>query len=150
MNLRLVRLYPEQVARYWDFLSPLIEVSLPPITSNREDRMLKVLESILSGNMDVVQFFYVDEEGNVTARAFAVVAAIATIDGTGKQLLVYSIYGYESITRSEIVQGLKLLVDYAKGQGCDALTAYTNLSGLVEYFKRIGGSSSYTFIRLEV
>jgi hypothetical protein len=112
--------------------------------------MLKVLESILSGNMDVVQFFYVDEEGNVTARAFAVVAAIATIDGTGKQLLVYSIYGYESITRSEIVQGLKLLVDYAKGQGCDALTAYTNLSGLVEYFKRIGGSSSYTFIRLEV
>lgn len=150
MSLRLVKLYPEQVARHWEFLSPLIEAALPPISSNGTDRMLSIFESILAGNLDVVQFFQLNEDSSVAARAFAVVAEISNIDGTGKQLLVYSIYSFDNVTKAEIVEGLKLLTNYAKGQGCDALTAYTNLPGLIAYFRRIGGSSDYSFIRLEV
>lgn len=149
MSLRLIKFYPEQVASYWHFLSPIIESTLPPISSGGVDRMQKVLEAILAGNLEVLQFCDMSD-GNVTVKGFVVVAEINNIDCTGKQLLIYSIYSYESVSKADIVDGLRLLKEYAKSRGCDAITAYTNLESLVKYVKRVGGSTTFTFLRLEV
>jgi hypothetical protein len=103
----------------------------------------------MSGNMDLLQFYDIEDE-KVNVRGFAVVSDMITVDWTEKQLLVYSVYGYENLSKRIIVDGFKLLMEYAAGQGCSSLVAYTNLDGLVRYVKRLGGSADYTFIRMEV
>lgn len=149
MSLRLLKLLPEQVTKYWELLSPMIESTLLPIVGEDVGRMNSILGSILSGNMDVVQFFdLVDDE--VTVKGFAVVSVIISVDWTEKQLLVYSIYGYETVGKRSIIEGLKLLIEYAAGEECSSLVAYTNLRGLIEYTKRLGGNADYTFIKLGV
>jgi hypothetical protein len=149
MSLRLLKLLPDQVAKYWELLSPMVESTLPPIVGKDVGRMNSILESIMSGNMDMLQFYDIEED-KVSVKGFAVVSDMITVDWTEKQLLVYSVYGYENLSKRIIVDGFQLLMEYAAGQGCSSLVAYTNLDGLVKYVKRLGGSADYTFIRMGV
>lgn len=149
MKLRMVKLYPEQVARHWDLLCPLIESTLPPVTTPGNKRSIKILEGLLSGVLIMHQFYH-QLEDSVKALAFIITIASNSVDGTGKDLFIYSVYGYEAVSLKDIFEALDLIKAYAKGEGCNAITALTDVPQLKDYIKRAGGSTEYTFIRLEV
>ena len=148
MNLHLLKLFPDQVARYWHELGPMVELTLPPTADG--SRMTNVLQAILSGRFEMLQYYDQNESGEAKIIGLAVVGIVDNIDYSSKDLLIYAVYAYGQSSRQEVVDGFRLLVDYAKGVGCDAVVAYTNLPGLVKYIKRLGGQADYTFLRLEV
>lgn len=142
--LRLIKMYPDQVAKEWDKIGPAIEIALPPI-SDGVDRMNRVLESILSGVIQVHMF--VDDQ---KVRGIVSTSIMNSIDGAEKQLLIYSLYGHKGITIDELREGFELLRELARGEECSHVVAYTSLDGLKNYVKRLGGDASQTFLRLEV
>lgn len=143
--LRMIRLYPEQVARQWEIIEPAIEAALPPITTNSLDRMNRVFESILSGRLNT--YMFVNE---TKVKGVVTVSVLDSVDSVEKQLLIYSLFGYKGVTIDELNQGFDLIADLARGLGCASIVAYTSLDPLREYVKRIGGDASLTFLRLEV
>ena len=148
MNLHLLKLFPAQVAKYWNELGPMVEQTLPP--SANGSRMTNVLQAILSGRLEMLQYYDQSESGEARIIGLAVVGIVDNIDYSSKDMLIYAVYAYGQSSKQEVVDGFRLLVDYARGIGCDAVIAYTNLPGLVKYIKRLGGQADYTFLRLEV
>jgi len=148
MNLHLLKLFPAQVAKYWNELGPMVEQTLPP--SANGNRMANILQAILSGRLEMLQYYDQDEDGKARIIGLAVVGVVSNLDYTSNDLLIYAVYAYGQSSRQEVVDGFQLLVNYARGVGCNAVTAYTNLPGLVKYIKRLGGQADYTFLRLEV
>lgn len=149
--LRMLKFYPEQVARHWDKIGHAIENSLPPITDSRKslDRMNRILESILAGKMEV-HLFVVHENERPIIYAVTTTAIIYPVDSDDKELLLYSVYASRTLGREIIFQGIELFKKYAKAQGCIAVSAYTNNEAIKKFFAMIGGGSSFTYLRLEV
>lgn len=151
MNLHLLKMFPDQIAKYWYELCPMVEESLPPMTdSNADNRMTGVLQALLAGRLEMFQFYDQNENEEAKIIGLAILSVVENIDYTSKDLLIYSVYAYGPTSRAEVVGGFKLIAEYAKGIGCTAVTAYTTLPGLIRYIKSLGGSTDYTFLRLEV
>lgn len=150
MKLRMVKLYPEQVAKHWDLLSPLVESTLPPVTTPGNRRSLKILEGLLSSAMTMHQFYHQEEDGSVSVLGFMITIASGSVDGTGRDLFIYSAYGYEALSLETVFDALALIKLYAEGESCNAITGLTNVPQLIEFTKRAGGSADYTLLRWEV
>lgn len=62
--LRMLKFYPDQVARHWEKIGYAIEQALPPIADSRksESRMNEILESILAGKLEVHVFVVYEDE----------------------------------------------------------------------------------------
>ena len=149
--LRMLKFFPDQVARHWGQIGYWIEQALPPILDSRKssDRMNNILESILVGRMDVHLFLVYEDEKPIIYAAITT-AIISPVDGGDKELYVYSLYGSRQISKQILYEGLELIKKYAKSVGCSTITAYTNAEGLKALFKSIGGNSSFTYLRLEI
>jgi len=149
--LRMLKFYPDQVVRHWEKIGYAIEQALPPIVDSRktEDRMNRILESILAGKLEVHVFVTYKDE-HPTVYGIASTAITYSVDNNNKELLIYSIYASRSLSRDIIFEGLELFRKYAKSQDCTAISAYSNVEGIKNFFTTVGGSSSFTYLRLEV
>lgn len=149
--LRMLKFYPEQVVKHWEKIGYAIEQALPPIIDSRksEDRMNRILESILAGKIEVHVFVVYEDERPIVYGIIST-AAINAVDSDNKELLIYSLYAGRKLNRELIFEGLELIKKYTKSQGCIAISAYTNIESIARLFSTIGGSSSFTYLRLEV
>lgn len=149
--LRMLKFYPDQVVRHWSKIGYAIEQALPPIVDSRmsSNRMNKILESILAGKIEVHVFVVYEDEHPIVYGIMSV-AVTNAVDNDNKELLVYSIYAMKSPDRELIFEALELIKKYAKSQNCVAISGYTNVEGFKRLFERVGGSSSFTYLRLEV
>lgn len=149
--IRMLKFYPDQVAKHWSFIRPAIESALPPIgvQQDADARMSKVLESILSGRLVVHIFFKLIDE-RPTISGVLTTGIMSTIDGSGDELLIYSIFGSDKISRHDIMEAFDLIKKYAKSVGCSVIIAYTNKDSLKSFVKFKGGEASYTVLRMEV
>jgi len=151
MNLHLLKVFPDQLANNWESFRSAIEKALPPTADYKvEGRATSILQSLLAGRLELLQLYDQNDDGTAKEIGIAVVGELDNIDYTSKDLLIYAIYAYDRLSRSEVLGGFELLVKYAKGLNCDAVVAYTNIPNLVKYVKRMGGQGDYTFIRLEI
>ncbi|MDI6785069.1 MAG: hypothetical protein QMD92_00010 [bacterium] len=149
--LRMLKFYPDQIVRNWEKIGYAIEQALPPIVDSHkaEGRMNRILESILAGKIEVHVFVvYTDERPTV----YGIVSTAITnaVDSDNKELLIYSLYASHSLNRELIFEGLELIKKYARSQECAAISGYTNIAGLKRLIENAGGSSSFTYLRLEV
>jgi hypothetical protein len=147
----MLKFYPDQVARHWEKIGYAIEQALPPIVDSRksEDRMNRILESILAGRLDV-HVFVVYEDEHPIIYAIMSTAITYAVDSEDKDLLIYSLYASHSLSREILFEGLELIKKYAKSQGCLAVSGYSNVQGVKKLFSMVGGDSSFTYLRLEV
>ena len=148
--LRVVKWYPDQVAGKWEAIGPAIESALPPIASGREDRLDKVLESILCGRL--VVYAVVESDGESKAQLYGImtVAIIDLVDGTEKSLLIYSLYGYRKVTLELVNEFLGLLKKIAVAEQCNSISAYSSVQPLIALCKSRGWNTDFTYIKLEV
>lgn len=149
--LRMLKFYPDQIARHWGKIGYAIERALPPIVDSRmsNDRMNKILESILAGKIEVHVFVIYEDEHPIVYGIMST-ALTNAVDSDNKELLIYSAYASKSLSRELIFEALELVRKYAKSQGCVAISGYTNIEGVKRLFEIMGGSSSFTYLRLEV
>ena len=147
--IQLVKWYPDQIARHWTVLSPTIEFTLPPIASNKEDRMDKVLESLLCGKLELY-VAYDDSSEDHLLYGILVTAVTEALDSSDKALLVYSLYGYKKTTMEQVDNVLDGVKKIAIKEGCSMINAYTTVPHLIALLKSKGWNTDYTYVRVEV
>ena len=134
-------LLPDQVATYWDILGYAIEQSLPPIASSNEERMNRVLTSLISGeSLCWVSF------NNGRIEAVCVTQIFQDIISRCNSLLIYSLYGFVDDLDSIWAEGISVLAKYAKAKNCEHIIAYTDNERIIEMTDMFGGNSRRSFV----
>jgi hypothetical protein len=146
--LRLVKWYPDQIAKAWPTFRPIIDGCLPPIAGHKWERMERVFESILAGKLDL--YIFVDIREDIEEpQGLLVTAIVDTVDGTERTLLVYALYSFIKTDAAKKLEAIELIKKLARGEGCASFSGYTNIPVLIDYVKAMGGEVS-TCVRLEV
>lgn len=141
----LNKLLPEQVAKFWDIIKFAAEQSLPPTVVDSPDNMNRLLAAALSGAI-AVWVTYEKKEVVVSLEGIVITNFLYDNVSDTRSLLIYSLYGYNSISSEGWREGFKGLAKYAKARGCNQIVAYTNSNAVIEAVKHLGGEASYTFV----
>ncbi len=138
---------PDQISKFWSIIKYGIEESLPPIASDKPDRMNRMLMSLLS---DKAQCWvsYTKHDESRKLEAVLITRVLYDDVSDNKNLLIYCLYGYEDISRDSWTSGFKSLVKYADSIDCARIIAYTDIPSIVDHVVKLGGDTRYTFISL--
>ena len=145
----LTQLLPDQISKFWDIIKYALEQSLPPIAGDHPDKMNRLLSSMLSGKTQCWASYIRNEEG-AKSEGIVVTQILYDDPSNTKNLLIYSIYGYNLVDKGTWLKALTTLVKYSKSQGCTQVVAYTDVPHLVEKAKSLGGDTSHTFISFNI
>lgn len=130
----LVKLLPDQVAKYWDALRPMIEAALPPIASVRnEKRMNNVLARILADNM---QCWAVQRDGQIFGVGTTIIQEDPSTDG--RDLLLYSVYALPGATSKDWIEAFETVKRWALANGCDRYVGYTQNPDMIKVLEKFG------------
>jgi len=148
----LVKLMPEQVAEYWEVISPYIEDTLPPINS-QNGTMTSILSSILMGTMDcwsIVERHSMDDIEDITIYGYVTTTVQSDECSEHKSLLIYSLFTDKTIPVRMIKDGIQTLLKEAKHKGCHNLSAYTEEESILSFTKRFMKASSMEYITIPI
>jgi len=144
----LTKLLPDQISKFWDIIKYAVEQSLPPIVGDHPDKMNRILSSLLSGGLDCWASY---EKGEVNKFECILLTKFLYDDSSDtRNLLIYCIYGYNQISKKSWESGLVTLLNYAKGNMCNQIVAYTDIPHIVKISENLGAEDSYTFITFNV
>lgn len=141
----IVRLLPEQVSKFWPIVKYAIEQSLPPVAGEGPEKMNSILSAALSGSLDVWAS-YKRSDDQVQLDAIVVTKLLSDNISGINSLLIYCLYGYEKISDDNWKEGFEALATFAKDNKCSRIVAYSSAPVVVEWAKRLGANTEYTFI----
>lgn len=145
----LTKLLPDQISQFWDIIKYAIEQSLPPIVGDHPDKMNRILTAAISGRIDCWASYVRSEEIN-KFEGIVLTKVIYDDASDTRNLLIYCVYGYESVQNDSWLSGIKSLVKYAKGKGCNQIIAYSELPHIVDILSKLGADTKFTFISFNV
>lgn len=148
MELRMLKVLPEKVAKHWGVLRWLIDKVLPPV-ANPDERLNCILEHLLIGRAELFQFIELRESEAPKPLAFTILVPLSILDGD-RCLLIYAINSYKTVGRAAIMEGWNLISRYAKSLGCNAVVAYSSSESVIKLMETFGADVSQRFIRMEV
>ena len=141
----LLKLMPEQIARYWEgVFKNSMQSTLPPIVGESPDRMNNILESFLAGGL--VMWLSYTKEDSIKVSGFIVTQIVADDPSKTKSLLIYSVYSPDGSSDREWAEGFAGLCEYARATKCNRITAYSNVEQIFKRAEQFGGDISYRFI----
>lgn len=143
----MIRMYPDQVARHWEGLKPAIEGALPDITKATMDRETSIFKSLMAGQLIM---HLLCDDATMLIRGIMTTAIIDTIDMVERQLLLYTAYAVGETKKEDWIEAWRLLADYAKGNNCTSVVAYTNQEKILSLAKMVGCKVDVHFLRWEV
>ena len=145
----LTKLLPDQISKFWDIIKYAIEQSIPPNVGEHPDKSNRILSAALSGKVDVWASY--DKSTEVNRFEGLMLTKILYDDVVDmKNLLIYSVYGYETISEDSWKNGLRTILKYAAGNNCSLVVAYTDVPKIVEVVNSLGGDTSFTFISFNI
>lgn len=144
----LVKLLPEQISRYWEYIKWALMHTLPegnriPVDLNT------VLEGLLS---DAMQCWWFVQSTENDYKVLALVITTIFEDNTlkKKHLRLFAVYGFDDLPMDAFQSGFYTLSKYAQGKGCQYIDAFTDVPYVAELCKKFGGDASMTYLKLEV
>uniref|UniRef100_A0A6M3KL91 Uncharacterized protein n=1 Tax=viral metagenome TaxID=1070528 RepID=A0A6M3KL91_9ZZZZ len=145
----LVRLLPNDISNNWVNISTAIVKGLQPIGTIDEDSINRLLEASLT---EELQLWLIIKPEKEVQRIIGLVSTVILIDPIlrTKSLLVYSLFGVETIPGHIWVEGIETLRKFAKGNSCTKVCAFSNLVNVVEILKLLGADTSWHYISMEV
>jgi hypothetical protein len=146
----LLRLLPEQVARFWDEIKVGVEAALPPIAGESEDRMNNILTSILSEGI-VCWLSYRKHEDHKEVTAIMLTQIVADAPSKTKSVLIYALYSPDdSIGLDGWIEGYRALAEYGRSVGCSRITAYSDNPKIITMAERFRADLAYRFISVPI
>ena len=146
MKSFVTKLLPEQVTVFWNVVKFAIEQSLPPIAINDPEATNRILSSILCKKTEVwAEYVKGEEEGNKFECIFLTQFVYDEPSDT-KNLLIYSLYGYDEIDSGSWARALITMVKYAKEKKCNQIVAYSSVPRVIEMAKSVGWNTDFTFL----
>ena len=143
----LIRLLPDQAGKYWEDIKVAIEESLPPTVGQQSDRMSNILQALLTDEVTAWISLEDRDDKNLITGIVLTTFTFDKISGT-KALLLYCVYGYGEYNRKSWYEGAQTLAKFAKSEKCHRIVGYTDVPSMIEFVKKIGGETRYTFVSL--
>lgn len=145
----LTKLLPDQISEFWNIIKYSIEQSLPPVVGEHPNKMNNILISAMEGSIDVWAS-YNRGEGTNKFEGIVLTEVLYDRPSRTRNLLIYCLYGYESVDKESWQDGLTTLTKYADGKKCSQIIAYTDVQMIVDIVNQLGGEAKYTFISFDV
>ena len=133
----LTKLNAEQISKFWNEIKEHLEVGLVPYVAVTPDGMTFILESLLNDSM---QCWVLRREGEESIFALATTSIIVEPASQTKNLVIYSLSGYQVIPRELYQEGMKVLHEYARTKGCKLILAYTSVLAVERLALQLGAT----------
>jgi hypothetical protein len=145
----LVKLLPENVTDNWEVVKEAIRKSLPPFAIDTPDKMTRILESIVLGQLEVWVYYEFEDE-KLSIKNITTTSIITDAESQTKNLLIYSTYSFGHTQIEDWQAGLTDLAQYAKSNDCAAITAFTRDAHVLKFLESVGAEIETRFIRVAV
>lgn len=144
----ITKLLPENVTDNWEVIKNAIRQALPPFALDTPDKMTCILENIILGQLDVWVSY--DSEEGIKIKNIWTTSIITDPESKTKNLLIYSVFSFDHTIEANWTEGIESMKDYAKANGCTAITGFTKSPVILKYVEANGGDTSVTFIKILV
>ena len=142
----LTRLIPEQISRCWDIIKYAIIQTTPPTISRDPGYLNRLLMNMIAGHLDVWILHEKDSDGVTKIIAVGVTRIINDdIEGV-RNLLIYSVYGYDTINTNNWAEVIKSISKFAKDKNCGKIITYSIIPYVIERLKGLGWDADYVLI----
>lgn len=145
----LVRLLPKDIDSGWDVISKALETSVPEHVNTDDIGMSNLLLALMD---DKLQCWLISGENFQEEGMLGIVTTLTVIDppsGT-RNLLIYSLTAFKTLTQEIINDGYETLKNYAKSKDCFKIIAYTDVPRIEQMVLALGGTKGHTLVELEV
>lgn len=142
----LIKLTPEKVSEYWNWIAPIAIKSVPGYTE--ESDLTSLLRSLLIDDMSCYIICNLDRKfKGLILTSFEINKAFDF-----KSLVIYSFYVSSrfSVSIKELRDILDSLKDFAKDKGCKQILSYTNDKKLFNIARKLGATSDFLILKWEV
>lgn len=146
--MKLVKLLPEQVMRFWDQIEECIRVSLPPMLEESNENILRIQESLLVERMQC----WLGVEDLLETTIYGIMTTSFCYDDcTGqKNLLIFSLTIVNAYPETLWKDSYETLRKFAAFHECKQIIAYTNLDSVAMIVRNLGGDDSWKMLKLPV
>ena len=135
----LVKLLPEQIAKYWEYVKYAALNSLPPGTDYTQEMVENALENLLS---DILQCWWVvtEEDGGADFKLHAILITGFFYDNVTKEntLRVCHAFGFLDMSKELWEDAINTLIEFAKAKDCTSLDAFTENEAILRVGKMYG------------
>ena len=139
--MALTRLLPEQTAKLWPEIKPVVFKALPPTATETRDGMLSILSSFITGRLHC--WIITNDETNAITGILTT-AVIPEPITNQRSLLIYTISTVDGGELRAVIRDFQRLVEFAKSVGCEKIMAYTANPRVSSLMKRLGWDVSFT------
>lgn len=146
MKSRLIKLYPDQIGRFWPILRDAIKAGLP---LEADVDMNRVLVALLDGRLECFVFALAEDDESVSIKAVVTTMIQEQIGYEGKTLFMYSLYGFQN-TGKYLIRGLQQLFEYAKSVGCNRVVGITDIEAAAKFVKLTGGNAEAHYVEWRI
>jgi hypothetical protein len=146
----LVKLLPDQIARYWELIRwGLTEGGREDLLA-KKDKLNNILEALLVDRMQC--WWYVIDDGEKDSKVISSVITSTQYDYTEKRenLCIFSVFGFEDIDKSWWHDGMQTIENYARGRGYGKLVGYTDNVFLIRLARARGWDCRLTYVEKEL
>lgn len=151
--MQMLKLLPDQAAKYWDVIKPVVEMYRPNTAISGPDTVNGILTAILSGKIEFHIYYKQSDNGTCEdsgIKGFAMLSILDSIEESYKHMLIYFMYSLPGTSMKDMLRGWELTVKYAKGRGCKIINGYTRKEDVKDLVKHLGGDVSTTWFFMEV
>jgi hypothetical protein len=147
----LLQLQPEQVSKYWDAIKFALIDGLPPHEERTPETLNYILEALIVKDMICWASVIELEEMKYKLEGIVITQMLKDASTKTKNLLIYLVYSFEKDSKfASWVDGLDLIKKYARSIECTNIVAYTRNKQLAAFVSRMGGDSSWMFLKMPV
>jgi len=148
----LLKLLPTQIAQNWPSLQWAIRQGLPPLAYDSPGRENRILEQL---QRDEVHAWLSYDKADSESPDAAVLTMFTEDKASGvRNLFVYCIASFTpnaKIPQAAWEDGLRTLIQFARGANCHRLIGLTNSKSIVRFVKGVpGGECRHAFVTVDV
>lgn len=138
----LIKLLPEQVAKFWDMLRYAIAETFMPRNSCTNEHLQAILANLLSGKMQCWMGFK-EVEGERKFIGFIVTRLSEDPAIKERTLFIENIYAFQAVPEELLFSAQAILEKFAIKNNCKSLVGLTESERIVTLAKRNGYSTRF-------
>jgi hypothetical protein len=141
----LIKLLPEQIVKIWDYIRAGILSTPTPMMDLTPDAIRNILRSLLIGEL---QCWAIVSDNEVYGYVLTNIAE----DHISKSrfLNIYDVYAFKHMDKEMMTTAFSALNEFAKGNNCSRIGAYSNINKLIGIAKEFGFTTDAQFLTRKV
>ena len=122
-NQKFIRIQPDQVPIFWELIRTGMTIVYKIPDEYQQDFAIHALTNLLSGASQAWVGFDLDDEGVKRIQCVVTTKIVEDTYYGIRRLHIDSLYGFRKVSPDVPVQGFKCIEEFAKANGCQAITA---------------------------